>query len=123
MGNGLFYLLFLVTVHHIYEVGTLMRPLTDLHDPKSIALSYPDLLQQCENFFDFYAFSFTQATNVEEMTRSQSNCRIWFQQRAGRITASRFRQILHTNCTQPSVQIDLLSCNASIYAKSLSIRV
>ena len=37
------------------------------------------------------------------MTRSQSKSRIWFQQRAGRITASRFRGILHTDCTKPSV--------------------
>ena len=80
-----------------------MRPLTDLHDPKSMVLSYPDLLQQCEEIFDSYVFSFTQATKVEEMTRSQSKSRIWFQQRAGRITASRFREILHTDCTQPSV--------------------
>lgn len=87
----------------LYEAGTLMRPLTDLHDPKFMTLSYPDLLQQCEEVFGSYAFSFTQATKVEEMTRSQSKSHIWFQQRAGRITASRFREILHTDCTQPSV--------------------
>ena len=87
----------------IYEAGTSMRPLTDLHDPKSMALSYPDLLQKCEDIFNSYTFSFNQATKVEEMTRSQSKSRVWFQQRAGRITASRFREILHTYYTQPSV--------------------
>ena len=32
----------------IYEAGTLMRPLTDLHNPKCMELNYPDLLQKCE---------------------------------------------------------------------------
>ena len=87
----------------IYEVGTLMRPLTDLHDPKAMSLSYPDLLQKCDDIFNSYTFSFNQAAKVEEMTRSQSKSRIWFQQRAGRITASKFREILHTDYTQPSI--------------------
>ena len=87
----------------VYEAGTLMRPLTDLHDPKSMEMNYPDLLQRCEKIFSSYTFSFNQATKVEEMTRSQSKSRVWFQQRAGRITASRFRAILHTDYTQPSI--------------------
>ena len=87
----------------IYEAGTLMRPLTDLHDPKAMSLSYPDLLQKCDDIFNSYTFSFNQAAKVEEMTRSQSKSRIWFQQCAGRITASKFREILHTDYTQPSI--------------------
>ena len=82
-----------------------MRPLTDLHDPKSISLGYLDLLQKCDDIFNSYTFSFNQATKVEEMTRSQSKFRIWFQQHAGRITASRFREILHTDYTQPSISL------------------
>ena len=63
--NGKPVILSLVPGHNtsyipLYEAGTLMRPLTDLHDPKSMALSYPDLLQQCEEIFNSYAFSFTQ---------------------------------------------------------------
>ena len=78
-----------------------MRPLTDLHHPK--AMSYPDLLQKYDDIFNSYTFSFNQAAKVKEMTRSQSKSRIWFQQRAGRITASKFREILHTDYTQPSI--------------------
>ena len=40
----------------IYKVGTLMRPLTDLHDPKSMSMSYPDLLQKCDDIFNSYTF-------------------------------------------------------------------
>ena len=87
----------------LYEAGTLMRPLTDLHNPKAMLLSYPDLLQKCDDVFNSYTFSFNQAAKVEEMTRSQSKSRIWFQQCAGRITASKFREILHTDYTQPSI--------------------
>ena len=37
------------------------------------------------------------------MSRLQADSRVWFQQRAGRITASKFQQILHTDCSQPSL--------------------
>ena len=68
-----------------------------------MSLSYPDLLQKCDDIFNSYTFSFNQAAKVEEMTRLQSKSRVWFQQRAGRITASKFREILHTDYTQPSI--------------------
>ena len=45
----------------IYEAGTLMRPLTDLHNPKAMSLSYPDLLQKCDDVFNSYTFSFKVA--------------------------------------------------------------
>ena len=55
--------------------------------------------------FSSVSFLFSQAQLVEENTRMQSSCKIWFQQRAGRITASRFRDILHTDFSQPSLSL------------------
>ena len=37
------------------------------------------------------------------MTHPQSKSCIWFQQCAGRITISKFREIVHTDYTQPSI--------------------
>ena len=82
----------------IYEKGI-------LNDAAAMKLTYPDLLQKCEEVFSSVSFSFSQAQLVEENTRMQSSCKIWFQQRAGRITASRFRDILHTDFSQPSLSL------------------
>ena len=43
-----------------------------------------------------------QVRKVEEMTREQSNSKLWFEQRCGRVTASRLRSVLHTNFSKPS---------------------
>ncbi|KAJ4944938.1 hypothetical protein JOQ06_013477 [Pogonophryne albipinna] len=43
-----------------------------------------------------------QVQAVEEETRNQSSSPIWFSQRAGRITASRLKQVLQTSLAQPS---------------------
>ena len=51
-----------------------------------------------------------QARLVEEKTRKQSNSRIWFQQRAGRITASKFRAPSNTDISQPSKSLIKLTC-------------
>ena len=42
---------------------------------------------------------------VEEMTRSQADSKLWFQQRVGWITASTLHNVLLTDCSQPSVSI------------------
>ena len=89
----------------IDETGIIPKPLTELNDAAAMKLKYPDLLQQCEEVFSSISFSFSQAQLVEKNTRMQTSCKIWFQQRAGRITASRFREILHTDVSQPSLSL------------------
>ena len=64
-----------------------MKP--ELHSAAALKLSYPDLLEKCEEIYETILFSFSQAQQVEEMTRLQADSRLWFQQRAGRITASK----------------------------------
>ena len=73
----------------LYEAGNVMKPLTELHSAAALKLSYPDLLEKCEEIYETISFSFSQAQQVEEMTRLQADSRLWFQQRAGRITASK----------------------------------
>jgi len=60
-------------------------------------LSYPDLLNKCEQVYQGIALTAEQAKTVEEKTRDQSGSKLWFQQRTGRVTA--LRSVLHTKVT------------------------
>ena len=48
--------------------------------------------------------------HLEMMARNQSESRDWFRYRAGRNTASRFRQILHIDPHQPSISLPKNIC-------------
>ena len=60
-----------------------------------MTLDYLELLQKCEDVYETVSFSFNQAKMVEEMTRAQADSKLWFQQQAGRITASKLRDMVH----------------------------
>ena len=86
-----------------YESGILPKPLTELHNPEAMKMTYLELLNKCEQTYQSVMFTFDQALLVEEQTRGQVKSHIWFEQRAGRITASRLREAVHTNYLQPSL--------------------
>jgi len=48
------------------------------------------------------ALTAEQAKTVEEKTRDQSGSKLWFQQKAGHVIASKLRSVLHTKITNPS---------------------
>lgn len=81
------------------------KPLTDLYNPDKFKLSYPELLEACEQIYDSVSFTFDQAVTVEKETRTQAKSRTWFKQRSGRITASKLREVLHTDPLQPSISL------------------
>ena len=87
------------------EAGVLPKPLTDLHDPMAMKMNYSDLLDRCESIYQSVSFTFSQAVLVEERTRTQAKCKRWFELRAGRITASKLHQAIHTSHLQPSVSL------------------
>lgn len=49
------------------------------------------------------------------MTRTQADSRLWYQQRAGRVTASKLRQVLHTDISQPSLSLIMAICYPETY--------
>jgi len=53
-----------------------MKPLTELHLAEAMKLSYPELLQKCEEVFETISFSFNQAKKRKEMTRTQADSRV-----------------------------------------------
>ena len=63
-------------------------------------LNYDELLTQCESVL----VDITQemADAVEQETRTQSESKFWYKQRAGRVTASKMKAVCHTNLAHPS---------------------
>ena len=106
-----------------YISGELPKPLTHLYDENALSLQFPELLQKCEEIYDGISVSVAQAKLVEEETRKQSNSKIWFDQRSGRVTASRLYSILHTNQSKPSVSLLKSICypgSTKFYSKACS---
>ena len=68
-----------------------------------LLLSYTDLLEKCEGVS--LTITVEQARLLEEKTRQQARSTIWFEQRAGRVTASKFKAACHTDSTQPSASL------------------
>ena len=85
-------------------------PLSDLYKEKYLDLSYLDLLQKCEDVFKTLSVSSSQAKEVEKNTRGQSLSKTWFQQRAARITASKFKASARTDITLPSQSLIRTIC-------------
>ena len=90
--------------------GALPLPLRSQYKQDYLQLSYPDLLSKCEAVCKTLSVTSEQAKLVDEKTRKQSNSRIWFQQRAGRVTASRFKVASQTDITQPSKSLIKAIC-------------
>ncbi len=76
------------------------KPLKELFEQKYLSYCYLDLL----NVSDKIEINMTQEMSdlIERETRDQSNSKLWFEYRAGRITASRMRSVCHTNSSNPS---------------------
>ena len=79
--------------------------LTDLADDACFNMAHEELLQHCHFVADSIAVSPQQAEIVELATRKQSADKQWFSVRSGRVTASRLKQVCHTQLSQPSVSL------------------
>lgn len=81
------------------------KPLSELFDSSTVNLTFDELLTKYEEVYDAFTITRDEAKVVEANTRKQAKCGIWFHQRAGRVTASKFKSAVHTNSTQPSVAL------------------
>ena len=84
------------------EDGTLPKPLSHLFDEEYLKASYPQLLEKSKHTVQNICISKEQAKQLELLTRGQSHCKLWYQYRAGRITASKFKDAVHTDPKKPS---------------------
>ena len=70
-----------------------MEPLTSLQIENG-NLSGHELEQKCKEVFDSIHVTSDQVKELELRTREQSVCKLWFEHRHGRITASKFHDVI-----------------------------
>ena len=83
------------------SVSKLPKRLIQYRKPEMLQLSPTELQKACQDFRQ-EELTQLQVQAVEEETRNQSSSTLWFSQRAGRITASKLKQVLQTSLLQPS---------------------
>ena len=92
----------------------LPKLLQDLYQPAYLESDYTELLKLAESYLDDVVTP-AMIDHLAQLTCKQSNSREWFKHRAGQITASRFRQVLHTHCHQPSLSLLKSICYPEIH--------
>ena len=75
--------------------------LTSLYNEDLLHVSYPELMNKCDDVFEHLEITCQQAENLEKATRGQSKNKLWFHHRAGRVTASNFKSATHANFAEP----------------------
>ncbi|XP_048582277.1 uncharacterized protein LOC125561824 [Nematostella vectensis] len=69
-----------------------------------------DAIQQIDEVFECLTVSDKEAEAIESTTRDQSDSKLWFSQRAARITASKFKACCSTNPEFPSRSLVKVIC-------------
>ena len=87
--------------------------LDGLYSEQLSSMSFTELLTKADEVFREMSCSKEQAVNVEKSTREQRNSKLWTKMRAGRITASNFHQMCHTNPAKPSLSLIKQICYGS----------
>ena len=83
------------------EIDDVPKTLPDsLFKEECIQLDYTELLQQCQQISLEVTPDECQA--IETSTRKQSQSKVWYQQRAGHITASKLKSACKTNTAKPA---------------------
>ncbi|KAK1895789.1 Exonuclease [Dissostichus eleginoides] len=82
----------------------LPAPLTSLYQSSRLVLDLPALLEEGAKVFEELNLTPEQCLLVEEKTRKQSRSRVWFEQRAGRVTASSFHEAAKTESSSWGLQ-------------------
>ena len=86
----------------LVEKGELPKPLTDLFQEEYLKLPYTELTEKSDEVMSQVQLTYNQCKAIEKHTRQQCFSKMWFQQRAGCITASRLKQAVRTNPDNPS---------------------
>jgi hypothetical protein len=83
----------------------LPKPLTSMFQKDAIGLSLPELLTKSRELFQTIHITKEQSEAICSLTASQTSSKHWFTYNSFRITASKFRQVLHSNLVFPSISI------------------
>ena len=97
------------------ESGLLPKPLSSLFNEQLLEVSFSQLLERSIEILRNITSSPEQAKSLEVLTRGQSHSKLWYQYRAGRITASKFKAAVHTSTPQPSQSLIKHICYPESY--------
>ena len=97
------------------ESGLLPKPLSSLFNEQLLEVSFSQLLERSIEIPINITISPEQAKLLEVLTRGQSHSKLWYQYRAGRITASKFKAAVHTSTPQPSQSLIKHICYPESY--------
>lgn len=100
---------------HMESLPPLM---THLYRSEYLNLSYLELLNESKEVFNSLTVTFEQVKKLEQATREQSMAAIWYDYRAGRVTASKMKSAAHTNPAKPSHSL----INAICYPHKVTFR-
>lgn len=79
--------------------------LSSLYNKNFTNFSLEELRNESVTVFENLKISESDAYSIERLTTKQSNSDLWYEQRAGRITASNMRSALHTSIKDPSLSL------------------
>ncbi|KAJ4944639.1 hypothetical protein JOQ06_013182 [Pogonophryne albipinna] len=82
----------------------LPTPLTSLYQSSRLVLDLPALLEEGAKVFEELNLTPEPCLLVEEKTRKRSRSRVWFEQRAGRVTASSFHEAAKTESSSSLIK-------------------
>ena len=79
-------------------------------------MSHSEQNAACEDVFKGIILSWEECAYLEECTRLQSQSGLWFEQRVGRITASKFSAVAHATLNPPPAYLikQLMERNKSL---------
>lgn len=82
------------------QIQGVPKPLTTLHSEEYMDFNYVELLDACDKIL--LTITEEECRAIERETKMQAQSKVWFSQRAGRITASRLKAACHTDPAKPS---------------------
>ena len=101
--------------------SSLPAPLPQLFQEKYKQASEMQLMNACKSVC--IVISDKDASQIESATRSQARSRVWYEQRAGRITAPRMYDVCHTDPFSPSVSLIKSICYPSVFSSISSAAI
>ena len=106
------------------EQGVLPKPLTCLFNPDMLEVTeLSGFSDECDKVFSSLEISKEQCEAVEEATRTQSQSKLWYMFRAGRITASKFRNSVLANLCKPPASLIKQICYPESHRFELELRL
>ncbi|KAK4885293.1 hypothetical protein RN001_001564 [Aquatica leii] len=98
------------------ETPPLLSLYNNLYKEEHQNKSYEELAELASKIPQFITNE--ECETIELATKSQSTCKEWYNQRSGRITASRFKAVCRTSLSKPSISLLKTICYPLMYTFS-----